>query len=1005
LRLHFRRIFQLTATGCLSLCACIIFSSPAIAQPIKRLTHITYNVNEGLMQSQVNSIAEDGNGFIWTCTNRGIQRFDGRSFQLVPLDDKRISFFNLQNGNLLLCSPHQVNEYDARTNRIQQLVEYKDNPTENSITAASEDKDKLWLLVPGKGLCTLDKQTHALQQKVNVPGEETIYHIPYVAPALTGDEIFIAWKLSTIYLINKINQQIDSVKPNAGQFSFYTIIKYNTDTALVATGRGIELFNCRTKQFEVIAPYKTNPLSVNRLHPVYMLKADEQTIIVSEGKELFTLDMRSRQYSNRLINLQNQSFTEVGYITGIISDSHGNIWLTTENNGICKINYRFAGFRYFGDKDRKNNFIKTIYVDKPGNRVLCGTFGTGLQVFDTSQQLLHSIRNFPGLVSPATACAFRKIAPHQYLVFAMGSWDVFLLNTQTWSFSKITTNTSSIHTSIRETRMPDYHLTVHTVSDSVMLMQSGFNAFRIVWKQSQLSITPTNTFELATISSYVDPSNRWWIGCQGGYYLADKNFTNFQLFRLPRNIMARCFYQQNNNHTWMGTDKGLYLLDEKGDILRTLRSEDGLPDENIYAIRKDAEGNCWFTHNKGMTCLRPNGSMLHFNRTDGLQENEFNTNTSFETPDGELFFGGVNGASSFYPSLISNVKEKPEVLLTGIKVKDQPWMNDTAYWSLDKLELPYYNNSFSFNLTAIGNRTADQYNYQYQLLNQDAEWVNAGNNPQVRYVLQPGRYVFRYYAANSFDPSPANAKEILIVISPPFWKTAWFIGLMIVLLAASTILITRYISQLKLRRRINELERKRMMDEERLRISREMHDDIGAGLTQITLISEAAKQSAENKSPLTEIADTSRRLVGSMSEIIWSLNPEHNTLDQLFSYLREQLNKLLEYSGAQYSISFPENNHDVLLNNAQRRNLLLVTKEIVHNAIKHSQAKKIIITCTLEGKHLKFSIQDDGRGFDPQQKTKGNGLRNIRRRIEELQGQLEIESSVAGTLFKYTLPV
>jgi signal transduction histidine kinase len=185
-----------------------------------------------------------------------------------------------------------------------------------------------------------------------------------------------------------------------------------------------------------------------------------------------------------------------------------------------------------------------------------------------------------------------------------------------------------------------------------------------------------------------------------------------------------------------------------------------------------------------------------------------------------------------------------------------------------------------------------------------------------------------------------------------------------------------------------------------------MHDDIGAGLTQITLMSEAAKLHQQNIQPLEEIAGTSRKLVGSINEIIWSLNPENQSLGQLLAYLREQLNQLLEYSGINYKIDFPENNEAVILTNAQRRNLLLVTKEIVHNAIKHSKARNIKIRCKKEESSIVFEITDDGIGFNVSGNGSGNGLRNIRRRVQELGGELLIQTNNgAGSKFNYSIPV
>jgi len=195
---------------------------------------------------------------------------------------------------------------------------------------------------------------------------------------------------------------------------------------------------------------------------------------------------------------------------------------------------------------------------------------------------------------------------------------------------------------------------------------------------------------------------------------------------------------------------------------------------------------------------------------------------------------------------------------------------------------------------------------------------------------------------------------------------------------------------------------------ERKRISREMHDDIGAGLTQITLMSEYARINNQPTyvNDLSAIATTSRKLISNMSEIVWSLNPENKTLDQLFAYLREQLNNLLEYASIEYSIQFPEMDTAVILSNEQKRNIILATKEIVHNAVKYSKAKNISISASLQPGNLQFDIADDGCGFDTTAKFTGNGMRNIKQRVEELGGTLRIES-IPGerTAFSYSLPL
>ncbi|MEO6730848.1 MAG: tetratricopeptide repeat protein [Ferruginibacter sp.] len=195
---------------------------------------------------------------------------------------------------------------------------------------------------------------------------------------------------------------------------------------------------------------------------------------------------------------------------------------------------------------------------------------------------------------------------------------------------------------------------------------------------------------------------------------------------------------------------------------------------------------------------------------------------------------------------------------------------------------------------------------------------------------------------------------------------------------------------------------------ERKRISREMHDDIGAGLTQITLISEYARINNQPSyvNDLAAIASTSRKLINNMSEIVWSLNPENKSLDLLLAYLREQLNKLLEYSEIDFTIEFPEVDSSIILSNEQKRNILLATKEAVHNAVKYSKANNISVKATLSKSILQFNIQDDGCGFDTTIIFSGAGMKNIKQRIYEIGGEFGIESIQGkSTAISFTIPL
>ena len=178
-----------------------------------------------------------------------------------------------------------------------------------------------------------------------------------------------------------------------------------------------------------------------------------------------------------------------------------------------------------------------------------------------------------------------------------------------------------------------------------------------------------------------------------------------------------------------------------------------------------------------------------------------------------------------------------------------------------------------------------------------------------------------------------------------------------------------------------------------------MHDEIGSGLTRIALMTELMKGpmlSSEIRQNVDEIGGSSRKLVESMSEIIWALNPQQDKLDNLLSYLREQTQKYFEPLHISYSVNFPDTITDFKLSNEQRRNLFLVTKEALNNALKHSGATEISLSAKYEGNKFMFSINDNGKGINEWPTRRESGLRNMQQRMMDIKGNIEWSNSTDG---------
>jgi signal transduction histidine kinase len=252
-----------------------------------------------------------------------------------------------------------------------------------------------------------------------------------------------------------------------------------------------------------------------------------------------------------------------------------------------------------------------------------------------------------------------------------------------------------------------------------------------------------------------------------------------------------------------------------------------------------------------------------------------------------------------------------------------------------------------------------------------------------------------------------HPSEINIYIAPPWWQTWWFrllLGLAGILLLGLGI---REYTQRKLRKQKTEFEKLRAIEQERIRIARDMHDDLGSGLSTIRLLSEVAKQKLGDEKPpeeIDKIVNSSSELTEKMSEIVWALNSQNDTLESLIAYIRAYAMKYFDEIQLDCKVSMPEKIPSVNLSGEQRRNIFLCVKESLHNIVKHSGATQIEIRFLLNG-NFKIEIHDNGQGIDLDHLRQfGNGLKNMQSRMEIIGGSFAMKNE-QGTTCAFTVPL
>jgi signal transduction histidine kinase len=277
--------------------------------------------------------------------------------------------------------------------------------------------------------------------------------------------------------------------------------------------------------------------------------------------------------------------------------------------------------------------------------------------------------------------------------------------------------------------------------------------------------------------------------------------------------------------------------------------------------------------------------------------------------------------------------------------------------------------------------------------------------------LPPGRYEFRVQEVNIFGMPTGVETGLKIVVSPPFWRTTWFWSAISAALMAGVLGIGRYVTWRKMRDELLILKSEQALERERLRIAQDIHDDLGARVTQISLLSAIAQDNPEfsqkARTEFAQVSQMSRDLVAALYETVWAVNPENDNLDAMGNYICQMVTTLCERPRLRCRFYISDLPKKAQISSQTRHNLSMAVKEAVHNVIKHARASEVVIHIELDGATLLVSVQDDGCGFQvSEQAASGNGLTNMKRRLEEIGGTCVVESEPGkGTTLRLRLTV
>ncbi|HSF88132.1 MAG TPA: ATP-binding protein [Saprospiraceae bacterium] len=960
---------------------------PAMAQMKVRYAYSeTFRMNEGLEHNVVSDIKTDQNDLLWVAVHGKLQLFDGDQF--VDMNHlihgaNAIGSFGFENGKdvfflkqhiLYKFTPAQYTSRDAPSYTLS-AYSIKDHRAK----IIYEDGDYLYISHPNDSLYQIYKETLKLKQAYRFPHQpnhsyrwSSIYIDPQPVKAI---HYFDTNSLKCTFDLITGKTSIDPNVPNAWRGALAS-----GDTLLVLEKHTLEIY---TGGKRLTMPLPEEARFYNGEH---FLLCGRDSVYVSLNNSLCMFNLRTMTWTSKLQRIEGPSAYNIG-LRSMVLDKTGHLYFTTFNTGLIKMYPSNDGFQYIGVQGKKKYFIKCIRVSEKNNLVLAGTFQDGLLVFDTTGILKHHIQHFPDTHPLKLVSTILKIEENRFVFLADKTIEV-TFNGDGYSLRELKDSDryrlTYYDNAVEDARHQRYfvfnHVELHEIrpDDPKPIVSIKHPAIA-----SSISATMSGDMYVMSILDELR------------FYHQDLSYHSIK-FNVPYFGYSRCIVPYTPGKFLVATDLGIFLLD----TLHPGVSHSPIYDHLVYSILPgDHEGEFWFSTDYGLYRLDADLSYKRFSIESGLQESEFNTNSCYKSESGKLYFGGINGITAFYPSHIEKEEDTPLPYISTLSINGKVRERYIAPGARPTYTLRYDENVIQLRLLGKGLRSPRSYNFQYMVKGLHDAWINLGRNMDIQLQLPPGRYTIYYHIAGTFEPEATTLHALQVRINPPLSRRWWFITI----LSLVPLYVLYYIMNLRRKRQALKqayaVELEQQLHEERLRISRELHDNIGAQMATVKrsinfMIEHSDRLTPEqSRNQMNALESISSQINQELRDTIWAVQNNHIDVAGFFTRLKNYVFQLVGPDSPLRVVYLSSGDLSTLLGPFTALNLHRICQESINNIIKHAAATEINITVDSLPAILKITITDNGKGYDLKAVQEGYGLGNIRKRAEQIGAIVLFKSS------------
>lgn len=1003
-------------------------------------------VDQGLAAGMIWGLIQDKKGFLWTGTSTALNRYDGyevEKFQNIQGDslslpiaftDNVKPIFSDKYNNIWLNHPYQGTLVFRWSN--ESFLPVNGGVGQNGFT---DERNNIWYIDTDDGGWRIIPEDSISEDPANMRTQKSLRleqkfkglnDLPGIFLCTLGDDIW--WvENDTIYAYTlnylkgtasvKVKRKIPEgfIDPSLTRPWLIEDLHYGTlylfgisQYGQINTENGEFIFRKSFPQ-----PFRNpSPTIFDSEGYVWLFigNAGLFRLQAQEGK-LFDIRMQGQEKKNISI-----LFT----CNHLLEDKDGNIWIGTAGYGLFKCSKATRQFGYFGNNHTGPSMGK-IYATRSGEVAFDRR---SILLFDRKKNSVREFIKPSALLPPGSDIKGTKFQMDDFGNY----WLSIFLKDQTYWIFKINEEGKVL------LKIPSDQIHSPFLEKGLYLFNEGDSFWKILFSSNEEE--PGTRIDLAKCSEKVQEtleeysfqmdnryrdykrctavSKEWvWLGLTGcglaGFnrrtktwrqYVhrsEDSNLSTNQILCLLPDPMAP------DSILWIGTSDGLNKMDITKGIFTRFGTQNGFPNDVIYGILEDDYHNFWMSSNNGLFLFNPESQTVlrTFSREDGLQHTEFNYNAYAKAPDGIFYFGGVGGLTffnpeDFYKDTIPSQVVIKELRLFNKKVdfsrvsefQDAKFNLDKPLLAEEKLQFDHTQRMITFEFAVLDLTKPSKNQYRFKLEGFSEDWVDLGYQNEATFTnLDAGDYTLLVEGCNHAGVWNSKAASIKFTILPAWWETWWFRTMAIVLLLG--IITLFFFFKQKQEEKLQAL---------RNRISQDIHDEIGSTLTSISLFGVVALKSLTDKESvahkmITRINQSTVQVVESISDIVWTINSDNDKIGDLINRMRAYAAEWME--NGDWNIHF-ETDKEILnipMNMVQRRNVYLIFKEALHNAFKYSEGKNLTVSFQRKDKNLILTIQDDGKGFKPNNgDTKpmlgGNGIKNMQRRTTELKGVLEVNT-------------